>query len=317
MIDDLHNKYRPDDFDIVLGNKTVTDSLKDYAKDKSFPHSILFEGIAGGGKTTLSRIVAKELGCSPANLIEIDAASYSGKDDMKAVAEGLAYRGFGDNPTKVVILDEAHRITGHGWDSLLKIIEEPPEHVYFILCTTNSQKIPKTIKTRCTIFTLREIEHEELTDLVTFVAEEEQIDLTEKALATIAQEAWGSPRKALTLLSRCRACTTLAEVHEALQAPSEDGDVIDFCRFLMNANNDTTWKVVIRNLEPLKDLENESVRIVVLAYFSKVLTGNRVSDAHLERGITILDAFSKPFISHEKMAPIILATAQIFFGDSE
>lgn len=314
MASDLHTSFRPDSFELMLGNPTVMKTLQGFADDKAFPHSIMFSGGSGLGKTTAGRIVAKELQCSGPSLIEIDAATHTGVDAMRSVTEGLIYRGFGSNPIKVVIIDECQRLSKQSWESLLKILEEPPEHVYFILCTTDPHKVPKTIQTRCTIFDLQDVSQDELTDLLDYVAEEENIKLPKQATATIAQEAYGSPRKALTLLSRCRACTTIDEVQEALQAPGEDGDIIDFCRFLVNAG-DPNWKEIARQINNIKDFEPESVRMTVNAYFTKVLLGNKVSEHSLERGLSILDAFSKPFYDNTKVAPIILATASVFFGE--
>ena len=316
MNNDFHTKYRPDSFDQVLGNEITVKALVAFTEANNFPHALLFSGIPGSGKTSIARIIAKELHCDPQNILEIDAATHTGVDKMRELMEGLRYKGFSANSTKIVILDECQKLSSSSWTSLLKIVEEPPEHLYFCFCTTDPHKIPKAIVSRCNVFNLKDVEQDDLTMLLEYVAGEENLELPKGALANIAQEAYGSPRTALTLLSKCRSCTTMEELFAALEAPGEDGDIIEFCRFLMKATN-PSWKIIVRHLKPLKDMENESIRLTVIAYFSKVLIGDRVTEENLGRGLIILDAFTGFFNSSEKMSPVILATAKVFLGDEE
>ena len=140
-MNDLITKYRPTTWDDVVGHKGVIRALK-ATLAKCSARSFLFSGPAGCGKTTLARLIAKAEGCDQPR--EIDAASNSGVDDMRAVAATANYRGMDGGPT-VIIVDECHRLSKQAWDALLKPIEEPPNDVYWVLCTTELTKVPKTL----------------------------------------------------------------------------------------------------------------------------------------------------------------------------
>jgi len=128
---DFHIKYRPASLDEVLGQDAVVKSLETLFKKKDMPHAFLFTGGSGCGKTTLAMIVADQVGCEGAQIEEIDAATHTGIDDWREIAKQLQYAGFGNNSRKFVIVDECHQLSKSSWNSLLKIIEEPPAHVFF------------------------------------------------------------------------------------------------------------------------------------------------------------------------------------------
>lgn len=305
---DLHIKYRPQAFEEMLGQDHIVKSLLNLKAKGNWPHAFLFVGGSGCGKTTVSRIIAKELGADRNNIEEIDAASQNGIDDMRALQERLSYSAFGGSPVKVIILDECHAITKPAWQSLLKIIEEPPKHVYFMFCTTESDKVPDTIKTRCHVYTLNQISDDDLFDLVAFVNDEEKLNLDDKALSVISSSAWGSPRRALTYLSKCRGLTELAEVRKILQEPdTEEGDVIELCRGLLKNISFIDALAIVKRMEGQNP---ESIRMVVLAYMSKVILSAK-SNSQAEKILAIMEAFGKPFYSSEKMAPVILALGSI------
>jgi len=308
MNQDLHIQYRPQQFDEMLGQDHIVKSLESLKAKNNWPHAFLFVGGSGCGKTTISRIIAKELGADKNNIEEIDAASQNGIDDMRALQERLNYSAFGSSPVKVIILDECHAITKPAWQSLLKIIEEPPKHVYFMFCTTEADKVPETIKTRCHVYTLNQIEDDDIFDLINYVSEVENFSLDEKSLSVIANASWGSPRRALTYLSKCRGLSDIAEVRKILQEPdTEDGEVIELCRGLMKSISLIDALAIVKKLEGQNP---ESIRMVVLAYMSKVVL-NAKSDSQAEKLLAIMDAFSKPFNSSEKMAPVILALGSL------
>jgi len=304
MNNDLHVKYRPQDFDEMIGQDSVVKSLKHLESKGSWPHAFLFVGGSGCGKTTLARIIANKLGADPRNISEIDAASRNGIDDMRALQEPLQYSGFGSSPTKVIILDECHAITKPAWQSLLKVIEEPPKHVYFFFCTTEVDKVPDTIKTRCLSYTLSEVSSDDIMDLIAIVNEEETLEVPEKGLSLIASSCYGSPRRALTMLAKCGGLDDIKEIRRVLSEPdSEEGDVIELCRGLVKGISFMDALAIVKRLDGQNP---ESIRLVTLAYMSKVLL-NAKSDSQATKILAVMDAFSKPFYQSEKMAPLLLA----------
>ncbi len=224
---ELHVEYRPDNLDEVIGQDAIVKSLKQKFKSKDIPHAFLFTGGAGCGKTTLARIIGKEVGASGPGLMEIDAATNTGIDAWREISAQLQYTSMGKNPNKFVIIDECHRLSGSAWDSLLKIIEEPPSHVFFSLCTTNIKKVPKTIRTRCQEYTLKDVRVDDLRDLLDEVADAEDISLPKGGIELICRQSEGSPRRALTYLSQSAGCTTKEEIADILRTPLDDKEVID------------------------------------------------------------------------------------------
>jgi DNA polymerase-3 subunit gamma/tau len=287
---DFHVKYRPQCLEEVVGQNHVVKSLKKLF-EKELPHSFLFIGESGVGKTTLARIIANELDCAPKNIIEINAAIYNGVDVMRELADSLKYSAMGANPTKVVILDEAHMLTKSSWNALLKIIEEPPKHVYFIICTTEGSKVTNTIKTRCIEYNLKEVGYEDLYNLIIDVAKQEEIDFDEDVLELIVDAAEGSPRKALRCLEKCVGCESVDDVKTVLESVNELDDVYQLCKLLVSKN--PSWKKASKILKGFKGTNIEGARIQIVNYLTSCLLGSKTEDTTLFFA-DALDQFIKP-----------------------
>ncbi len=224
----LYRKYRPQTFDDVLGQMAVTQTLKTQLATRKMGHAYLFTGSRGTGKTTCARILAKAVNClnpdngNPCNVceacraidagscmdvLEIDAASNNGVDNVRDLRDDAVYTP-SQVKMRVYIIDEVHMLSISAFNALLKIIEEPPEHLLFILATTELHKVPATILSRCQRFSFRRISQEDIAARLQYVAYQERIDLDDGAARVLARLADGAMRDGLSLLDQCASATT-------------------------------------------------------------------------------------------------------------
>lgn len=197
----LYRKYRPKDFDEVLGQDHIVGILKNAVKMGRISHAYLFSGPRGTGKTSAARILAKEAGCSDIDLLEIDAASSRGIDEIRALREAVHFVPL-SGKVKVYIIDEVHMLTKEAFNALLKTLEEPPSHVIFILATTELEKVPETIVSRCQNFTFYKIPENILRKSVISIAKKEGFDIDDEAAGLIALLAEGSFRDSQGILEQ-------------------------------------------------------------------------------------------------------------------
>ncbi len=220
----LYRKYRSKTFDEVVGQDHIVNTLEKSIKDGKLAHAYLFSGGRGLGKTSVARILAEELGTSPNDLFEIDAASNRGIDDIRGLRESVRALPF-DSKYKVYIIDEVHMLTKEAWGALLKTLEEPPSYVIFILATTDIDKVPDTIVSRCVTFSFKIPTIEVLKKFVAHVAEKEKVKLEDGSLEIIAIAGDGSFRDTLGILQKVITASsdkkiTEEEVADITGAPS-------------------------------------------------------------------------------------------------
>ena len=255
----LYRKYRPSDFDSVVGQDAIIKTLKNSIKNHNFSHAYMFFGPRGTGKTTVSKIFARNVNClSPVDgiacqkceacqvsfshdcidIIEIDAASNNGvneirelRNNVNLVPSSLHY--------KVYIVDEVHMLSDAAFNALLKTLEEPPEHIIFILATTDPQKVPETIISRCQCFSFKRISNEMIRKRLEYVCKEEKIKIEDSVLDRIAVMSDGGLRDALGLLDKMVSYTndkiTLEDFNEVNGILSDD-DLYQFISHVMNGN---------------------------------------------------------------------------------
>ena len=194
----LNQKYRPTTFNDVVEQSKATYILQRELETNNIKPAYLFCGKTGGGKSSTSRILAKELN---AYTIEIDSASHGGADDIRQLVETIKVKPI-SHDSIVVILDECHTISNAGMSALLLALEQPPKFVHFILCTTEAQKIPETIKNRCEIFEFLPISKKGIIARLKQISETEDIDFDERGIDYLATIADGSMRQAITYLEQ-------------------------------------------------------------------------------------------------------------------
>ncbi|HCR52682.1 TPA: DNA polymerase III subunit gamma/tau [Candidatus Kaiserbacteria bacterium] len=197
----LYRVYRPAAFSDVLGQEQVTKPLEEAAKSKKIGHAYLFAGSRGLGKTSVARIFAEAIGCKENDLYEIDAASNNSVEDIRALTEGVYTLPF-RSPYKVYILDEAHMLSKSAWNAFLKTLEEPPAHAVFILATTELEKVPDTVQSRCQVFEFKKPTRAVLAKMTSVVAKKEGYALASDAAELIAILGDGSYRDALSVLQK-------------------------------------------------------------------------------------------------------------------
>lgn len=307
MTEVLYDKYRPKHFEDVIGQKSAVKALVGLLEGGR-SHAFLLSGPSGCGKTTLARISAEHLGCK--DIINVNAAVFTGIDAMRTVQESLGYRPLNTSKTKVLILDEAHGLSKNAWDSLLQAIEEPPDYVYWFICSTAPTKIPATIKTRCSNIILKPVNEADLTSLVKSVCLKEKIKVPE-FIDLIVKEANGSARKALVNLSDCLKADNRKEASEILKTAVQSEPVIELCRFLLKRG---IWPEAMTIINKMEDINPESVRIVVVNYMGAVLKNSK-SNKDACNVLSILEAFSQPYVSYENIAPLLISIGRVLFSD--
>ncbi len=224
----LARKYRPQRFSEVIGQDHVTRTLKNAIEQQRIAHGYIFSGHRGIGKTTIARILAMALNCrstdrptpepcgvcescvevragSSVDVIEIDAATNRGIDEIRELREGARYRPARDR-YKIYILDEAHQITDAAFNALLKTLEEPPPHIVFMMATTAPEDIPQTIRSRCQHFSFHAVKFDEIVEQLRSISNKEEIQADDDALAVLAEAGDGSMRDALSIMDQAIAC---------------------------------------------------------------------------------------------------------------
>jgi len=222
----LYRIHRPATFAEVIGQEQVTKPLEEAAKSKKIGHAYLFAGSRGLGKTSVARIFAAAIGCGENDLYEVDAASTNSVDDIRALTEGVYTLPF-SSPYKVYILDEVHMLSKSAWNAFLKTLEEPPAHAVFILATTELEKVPETVQSRCQVFEFKKPSRAVLAQMTAAVAKKEGYTLAPDAAELIAMLAEGSYRDALSVLQKVFAASpdkklSREEVEKATGAPRRE-----------------------------------------------------------------------------------------------
>ena len=346
----LYRKWRPADFDEVVGQEPVVRTLKNAVAQDKISHAYLFCGPRGTGKTTTARILARAINGRTASsgatalgasddlgfdLVEIDAASNRGIDDIRELRERANYRP-GSARFKVYLVDEVHQLTGAAADALLKTLEEPPPHVVFILATTDPEALKPTVLSRCQRFDFRRVGVDDMVSRLHAIAEAEGIEIPDEALRLISREATGSLRDGVNLLDQvwvmCGSSVTLEAAQEALGL-SPDARAMELASAALRAELAEGLGVLAAVQEDAIDFGRFKRQVVThLRHVLLTLTGATgtlsLSAPEMERleevckgveaaaAVTALKAFSEADVRRDpyQPLPLELALASIVYG---
>jgi len=292
----LYNKYRPTELAQVRGQHGAVATLQGILgkKPSERPHAFLFSGPSGCGKTTLARIMAKEMGCGfGGDFDESNGAKSRGIDDIRALGNRITLAPM-QGRCRVFLIDEAHQLTKEAQSATLKILEDTHLTTYWMLATTEPNKLLPTVRNRCTNIAVKQLDAAELRTLVTVVAKAEGFALDSEVAARIGTSADGSARAALVMLEQVMLAGGDADAQMELIARSAgpEKDAFEICRLLIDPRAD--WAACAKLINACDKLTNdtaESMRYMVLGYAEKVLLGGSKN----ARAYAILEAFGRNF----------------------
>lgn len=297
----LYQRHRPTSFGDVCGQPEAVNTLRKHLKADTVPHAILLTGPSGCGKTTLARILRRAQGCSDVDFCELNAADHRGIDMVREIRQSVGLAPMAGK-VRVWLIDEVAQLTSAAQDSFLKLLEDPPEHVYFILATTDPQRLKNTIITRCEEIKVKPLSPKVLGELVEKTFQAEQVDqapdLSEEVVDKIVEMSEGSARKALVLLSQVMAEEDEDKQLKMLGRADSKQESIQLCRVLLGGQ----WSEAAKLLKGINS-DPEQMRYMVLGYMRTVVLGG---GANAAKAAAVIDRFQDNFYD-SKQAGLVLA----------
>ena len=294
----LYNKHRPKRLVDIVGNTATIAMIQSFLQSNTLPHAILMSGNSGTGKTSIARILKVKLHCSDMDFNEINAADFRGIDTVREIREAMGLSPIAGD-SKIYLIDESSRLTGEAQNALLKMLEDTPSHVYFILATTEPGKLIKTIRTRCTEFAMKPLSAMDMTLLLEDVSKKEGKTISGEVAEFIVEQSDGSARMALVLLEQALTLPDEDVLEKLTAFKTANTQGIDLCRALLNVQG--TWNSVASVLAKL-EVEPETVRRIVLGYMASVVL--KAPRTKAEQASEIINYFEEPFWNGGKPALI-------------
>ena len=299
---ELYRKNRPKKFEDVIGQDDAVETLKRKIETDSIPHAILFHGPYGTGKTTLARIVARQLKCGKFDFIEKNTADYRGIDSIREIRATMNQAPI-DGDSRVWLLDEIHKATSDAQNAMLKLLEDPPEHVYFMLATTEPEKLLAGIRQRCLQVKLNPISEDALLEIINNICKKEKIKLSDAVKEKIAEYAGGAAREALQILDKVYQLDGEKKQLKAIEKLSTTTATIEIARKLMNPK--TKWREIAPILKELENEDAENIRWMILGYGKSVLLKSDNA-----RAFRMIEAFRDNFYD-SKFSGVVSACYEI------
>jgi DNA polymerase III gamma/tau subunit len=282
----LYQKHRPQNLDNVIGNIDVITYLREALADKkTCPHVFLLSGPTGCGKTTLARIISKDLDCDPVDMKEINAASFRGIDTVREMINSANYFSMGGG-SRVWLIDEIHKMTNDAQNALLKLLEDSPKHSYYILCTTEPEKLLPTLRGRCVDLPVKPLNENEMMKLLRTVVKGEGKKVAISVYEQIVRDSLGLPRNAIQILEKVIKVPEVQQLEIAKQSAVQYSESIQLCRALFEKAG---WKKISTILTGLKQEDPESIRRQVLGYCQSILLKQEN-----DRAAFVIEIFQEP-----------------------
>lgn len=304
----LHLDYRPKKFAEFVGSESTAKALLSKLRSNDTPHAFLLTGPSGCGKTTLARIIAKYLRAGEHNFIEMDSASFRGIDTIREIRRQMMLAPIGKGKSRVWLLDECHQLSRDAQEALLKALEDTPSHVYFVLATTDPQKLRPTLKRRCSHYEVETVSDDVITEHLFWILAKEDKQSERETIEAIAEQSNGSIGVALSLLD---AVIDLPLEDQAAAAESKAAELkasIDLCRALIKGSG---WKAIAGILKGIKEAKEdpERVRRAVLGYCTSILLNGKKDNI----AFLIMDCFKQPFFD-SPFEQLVLACYEVVEG---
>jgi DNA polymerase-3 subunit gamma/tau len=297
-VTELYKKYRPTKLNQIIGQDEAVEVLKEKLSNGEVPHAMLFSGPSGCGKTTLARIMAMKLKCVGSDLVELNISDNRGIDTVRDINSQMRQKPWGKS--KIWILDEMQTMRAEPQNALLKILEDCPNEVYFMLATTEPHKLIKTVRNRCTDIKVKLLDKSYMKTLVDDVLRKERKKLKPEVKDKLIEAADGSPRRALVILDKILVVKNSKKQLNLISSEDSEKQAIELCRLLWKKGS--TWKEVTELIKQIEE-EPETVRRMMLGYASTIaLSGN---EWLTKRAIVLIDCFSNHYYDNGRAGLIL------------